>query len=415
MLTAEHVRARRRDGKLVLSPLRAQLRARALEIAGELLAVAGAHVGSPRGELLEAFRAIDVEAREHRLAEGLKKLVLDAIEFEAEGDVDPEALRDRVFRRASAARASLDAGAAFDRDAVLREVAAEVGLAKDALERALYADLRDAHRQLTAPAMSAETLLERYELGQAQAVLLRAERIVVEVACASPAAYRALFRKLKFLRLLHTIEALPNGTYRIAIDGPYSLFASVTKYGRELAMLLPTLRACDRFALRADIRWGKSKERLGFEIESALARRGRAKPAEDVPAADLSPDAAALLAAFEKRAGPWRASPGAEVLDLPGVGTCVPDLVFEHATTGECIYLELLGYWSRDAVWKRVELVQSGLPVRILFGVPERLRVSEAVLPEPLPGALVTYRSKLLPGQVEAKLNELSGRVEKGA
>lgn len=408
MLTAEHVRARRQGGKLLLSPMKASTRARALAIAEELLAIASAHVGEPRGALLDAFRAVEVHAREHKLAEGLKKLVLDALEFEAAGELDSAMLRDIVFRRASSARAALDAGSSFDRGSILREVAAEVGVPPDDLERALYADLREAHRQLGAPAMTAGGLVERYELGQAQAVLLRAERIVVDVRCRAPAAYRALFRKLKFLRLLHTIEGLSGGGYRIAIDGPYSLFACVTKYGRELALLLPALRGCQRFSLRADIRWGKEKERLLFELEE----RAPASAPEGA-GADLTPQAAALLASFERRGGPWKAAPSEEVLDLPGLGTCVPDLVFTHEAKGQRVYLELLGFWSREAVWRRVELVEAGLPVSILFGVPERLRVSETVLPDPLPGALVVYRNKLLPAQVEAKLDELSDRTRK--
>ena len=46
-------------------------------------------------------------------------------------------------------------------------------------------------------------------------------------------------------------------------------------------------------------------------------------------------------------------------LDLPGVGLSAPDLVFERA--GATIYLEVMGYWSRDAVWRRVELVEGEL------------------------------------------------------
>src|SRR5690606_26083759 len=181
----------------------------------------------------------------------LVKLLLDATDFESELDVDPIALRAEVFARASELRAETTGVETFDRDAVLAESAEARGLSTEDIERLLYADLRESQRILAAPALSGEQLVERYELGQAQAVLLRAERVQVDVVCASPAAYRALFHKLKFLRLLHRIERLPSGGYRVVIDGPYSLFASVTKYGRQLAMLLPTLRGCDRFALTA--------------------------------------------------------------------------------------------------------------------------------------------------------------------
>jgi uncharacterized protein len=71
---------------------------------------------------------------------------------------------------------------------------------------------------------------------------------------------------------------------------------------------------------------------------------------------------------------------------------CIPDLSFEHAQTGERVYLEVLGFWSRDAVWKRVELVQAGLAHRIVFAVGQHLRVSEAALDAELPGALYVYK-----------------------
>ena len=70
------------------------------------------------------------------------------------------------------------------------------------------------------------------------------------------------------------------------------------------------------------------------------------------------------------------------------MGLSVPDLVFERRTAGaprERVYLEVMGYWSRAAVWKRVELVRAGLAERILFAVSAKLRVSEDVLDDDCP------------------------------
>src|SRR5690606_14791242 len=161
------------------------------------------------------------------------------------------------------------------------------------------------------------------------------------------------------------------------------------------------------FALTADVRWGKDRSTLVFELEEKRRRGGDGGPAE------LPDELIDLMAAFERRGGLWSAAPSDEVFDLPGLGTCVPDLVFTHRETGESILFELLGYWSRDAVFRRVELVRAGLPVRILFGVPARLRVSESVLPEDLPASLLVFKNKLLAGPVVAALDELSGVVVK--
>ena len=73
-----------------------------------------------------------------------------------------------------------------------------------------------------------------------------------------------------------------------------------------------------------------------------------------------------------------------------------------------------MGYWSRDAVWKRVEMVEAGLVQKgrgepVLFCVGERLRVSEAVLPEGSPAALLVYKGVIPAGPVEEKALALLG------
>ena len=66
-----------------------------------------------------------------------------------------------------------------------------------------------------------------------------------------------------------------------------------------------------------------------------------------------------------------------------------------------------MGYWSRAAVWKRVELVQAGLAERILFAVSSRLRVSEEVLGDDLPGALYVYKQTMSARAVAERLESL--------
>jgi len=67
------------------------------------------------------------------------------------------------------------------------------------------------------------------------------------------------------------------------------------------------------------------------------------------------------------------------------------------------VFVEILGFWSRDAVWKRVELVEKGLAPPIVFCVSARLRVSEQVLPEDASGALYVYKGAIVPRALAAK------------
>ncbi|WP_394827146.1 DUF790 family protein [Pendulispora albinea] len=405
MLTVDLVNARRKKGELQLVALDGAARERALVIAERLITAAREHVGLTREELTAATSAIDVDAREHRLRAGLAKLVEDRCAFDAADDVDPEALRREVFTRASAVRAALGPGEHFDRDAVLDALARERETSREALERALFSDLRGAHRLLAFDAPSAKTLVLAYEHGQAQAVLLRAVNVQVDVQCTSAATLRAFFRRLKFLRLLHTIEKLEKG-YRITIDGPFSIFESVTKYGLQLALILPALEECDSWKLQANVRWGKERTPLVFKLEGGFAAGGEGARAGE-PA--LPDDIETLMRNFEALGTGWKVGPNTTILELPGIGLAIPDLVFERGKgkRRETVYLEVMGYWSRAAVWQRVELVRAGLAERVLFAVSSRLRVSEEVLGDDLPGALYVYKGTMNARAIAERLERL--------
>jgi uncharacterized protein len=402
VLTAELVRATCRAGQLHITPLVGKQRARAEELGAAFLSIAEAHTGSAQHELKEAFAAVEVASREAKLAAGLLKLIEDACEFEAESPVEPRLLRSELFMLAAAARRGLTVDQRFDRASLLQRAAEPHGLNPEQLQRALYSDLKSEHRLLRAPALDAVQLLDRYDLAQYQAVLLRAVKISAHVFCATPAGYRDIFRKLKFRRLLFQISPEPAGTYRIDIDGPYSLFDSVTKYGLQLALMLPALLGADRIALQADLRWGKSRTPVKFSLE----RRGTALEGADPT--HLPEEVAALLQTFHSARDGWTAQPADAVLDLPGVGLCIPDVRFTHRS-GAQIFLEVLGYWSRDAVWQRVELVQKGLGAKLLFAASERLRVSERVLADHPSGALYVYKSSLSAKAILEHLERLRG------
>lgn len=416
MLTADLVRARRRGRELVLTQLKGKGKARARQLAEAYLSMASSHVGSQRGTFAEACDAVLVNGRERKLALGIKKIVEDLCVFEADDNVDSRALRQQVFQKASVARQALLDHERFDRDAILNEVSRERGHGEGVSElvRGLYTDLREANVLTEAPAITATALVESYELAQAQAALLRATRVVAEVSCMSPATYRYLFGKLKFRRLLYTIGAQRRGGYRIEIDGPYSLFSSVTKYGLQLALLLPALQLCDEWALEAQVLWGKERQPLKFSLSGKTPRRGRAarrgasEPAEEaILERDLPEEVAELVANFRKLDLGWTVRPSTAILDLPGIGVCVPDLTFHRTDSETSVYLEVLGFWSRDAVWRRVELVQGGLPQSILFAVPKRLRVSEEVLEDDLPGSLYVYKGKMSAKEIAKRLDAM--------
>lgn len=392
MLTADHVDARRQGGELVLRRLDARARTEARDLAEAYLAAAREHVGRTREELEEAWKEIGTRAKKRRLAAGLEKLADDGCSFDVDDDLDPIALREALFLRATEVRRGRGDARPFDREAVVAEVAASMGRTPAELETALFSDLRGEHVLRAAPVLDAASLVDAYEVGQAQAVLLRAVRVTCEVKAASPVAMRAFFAQMKFHRLLFTVTRQSEG-FTIAIDGPFSMFESVTKYGLRLALILPALRLLDTWTLTADVKWGKEREALVFRLSSADTRE---RAAAALPL-HLSDEVQLLLdgvTALRASGSPWKAEVANVLLDHPGLGVCIPDLVLRHEISGEPVYIEVLGFWSRDAVWRRIELAQQGLGARIVFCASSRLRVSAEVLSDETSAALYVFKGK---------------------
>ncbi len=400
MLTVDLIRTRRRADVLHVLPLSPEERVRALDLATSFVDLARAHIGIERGPFLEILRPLvsSVPVTDALMARAIEKLVLDGCVFEEAAPLDAALLRDDLFARATLARKNLAAGSSFDRQVVLAQVGAERGIPPDDVDRALFADLPEAHvlRQVDLP--GPRTLVDGFDTAQIQAVLLRAVRLNVRIAKASPRIVRAIFRKLKFLRLLHRITPVQTGSRRggfdIEIDGPFSLFESATKYGLQLALAYPFLIACDDFSLEATLRWGKDRRPLRF-----TARGGQTgmESGNEGPESfdDLPPEVATLAHQINEAPDQkWHAEVSTQVLDLPGVGLCVPDLDLKHES-GAVVHLEVMGFWSRDAVWKRIELVQAGLPVPVVFAVSKHLRVSEQALPDEIPARLYVYAKTL--------------------
>jgi predicted nuclease of restriction endonuclease-like RecB superfamily len=265
----------------------------------------------------------------------------------------------------------------------------------------LYADLKASHRLVSAPTIDPRKLVEAFVHGQPQAILLRAERLVARVVCASPAGLRALFRALKFQRLLFTATT-DGDAHLIGIDGPMSLFEAGTKYGPRLALSLPALEQAGELELEAVVRWGKEKERLVFRYKHSGGTRDGAEP-------PLPDEVESLRSGLERGSFGFRVKRSSAIFTLPGVGVCVPDLEL-RSDDGRVVYVEVMGFWSREAVWRRVELAEKGLGARIVYCVSSRLRVSEDVLPATLPAALYVYKGAMGPRAVADRAKGLLTR-----
>jgi predicted nuclease of restriction endonuclease-like RecB superfamily len=394
MLTGDLVRVK--TSKELVAPLYLDRNARRwLEVAESLLLLFREGIGLTRGEIDGEINALfgggGNATKVHR---GLAKVLEDRAEFEVVADLAPEVVREKVFTAAAVHRRELKSAAprrgprpSFERELVLNSVAGELNLDPKAVAAALFADLRDENRLLSFDDMPAQWLIDRYNVGLAQAVLLRSVQVRVEVRNERPQRYRQLFRRLKFHRLLYRVEGSMRDGYVFHIDGPLSLFSATTKYGLQVALFVPALLHCSDFRLQAELRWGPKRDPRSFLLE---ARHGLVTHERDagtyVPA-----EITAFVERFRQVAPAWDLNECTDIIELGGHGVWVPDYRAVHRSTGTDVFVEIVGFWKRSSVERLTKLLPRYGPARFVLAISERLKVDEETVQE-LTGPVLRFK-----------------------
>jgi uncharacterized protein len=364
-----------------------------LETAERMLEMFRGREGRTRGELEDEQREAFGDDPGQLVHQGLAKLLEDRCEFEVSSACPPERLRAAAF--AAAARRRKEATQLiFDRGAVLAEVAAELGLPPEAVDQGLFADLKSEQRLTKFKDISAERLLQRYNVALAQAVLLRSTRVHVTVRNEPPQRYRQLLRLVKFHRLVCELERLGPDSFRLHLDGPMSLFSATNKYGLQLALFLPAVLLCRDFTLEAELRWGPQRKPKKFLVApgdglvSHYPDHGMYTP----------PELAMFAGLFRKRVADWELVEETDILPL-GDGFWAPDFRLVHKATGRVVYLEVLGFWRRSSAEKHLERLRRHAREPFLLAVSDGLHIDEGEL-EGLPAGIHRFRNMPLPDEV---------------
>jgi predicted nuclease of restriction endonuclease-like RecB superfamily len=361
MLTGKLVRVRFAKNKIVplyIEPGDSSLRA----LAEQLLLAYRAAPGRTRGEIAEDLTDLIPEGPRGLLPGGLAKLLEDRCEFEVQAEHPPGELREAVFKAAAVARAeAAKAGVPFDRNAVLKDVAASLSLTltPEQIERSLYADLKDEQRVQAFEDISAEHLLNRYNVSLAQAILLRCTAMEVRIWGETPARFRQLFRSVKFHRLICSIHETPGNSYTLKLDGPLSLFSSTNKYGLQLALFLPTLLHCKAFDLKASIRWGTERKEKLFTMSSTDGVRSHLSDF----GVYTPPELQMFVDSFATKVKGWLLATEPHPINLPD-GVWVPDFELTHPTSGKKVYVEVFGFWRKGDIEHHHRRLQKNLQMR---------------------------------------------------
>ncbi|MBN2451522.1 MAG: DUF790 family protein [Lentisphaeria bacterium] len=349
-----------------------------LGLAERLLGVFRAQPPPTRGELLEAGAAVLGTERDAPLAKGLCKLLLDRCEFRQPGEGDYAAWRAAVFGRSAEAlrEGGLEAEAEDFRGRILAALVPPSGLGAEDL----YGDLPENEVLERFRDLGPKQLLERYNVGLVQALLLRAEDLTLTVPDPEAAPMRRLLKYLRFFRLLARVfgqapdaggGATADACLRVVIDGPGSILAHSARYGLQLASFFPAVCALRRWSLETRVAW-KGDHRLVLTEASGLVCHYRNFSA-------YVPEEVSLFHRhFRQTVTDWRIVGHTPFLSMGGQELVFPDLSFE-GSDGTCLHLELFHRWHAGPLLQRLRALDAQPALPLVIGVDRSLTRDAAI------------------------------------
>lgn len=356
--------------------------------AENIIAVFEEFIGKTRGEIERELEEYVGNGTDYRILRGFIKLLYDRSEFQTESAVEPFEIRQKIFLEARKFQPILPNS--DQRQAVLQTVAEnEFQLESAEIEANLYADLSAQQRLISFETISPADLLDRYNLAQAQALLYKCVEMKIRIAPSDTANYRAVFGWIKHFGLIHSVIGNAVNGYEITLTGAASLFHRSQKYGIRMAVFLPALLVCKNWKMSAEI---PQKERNYF-YELTSEQDELVSFYFDDPEY-VNSDIEKLKRNFEKRAGEWNLQENREVIDL-GKTAFIPDLVLVKSS-GEKVYLDVLGFWTPKSLLKRIEEFRAANYDKFILAASQELRGSrdEALWESP---NVLFYKTKLEP------------------
>jgi len=247
----------------------------------------------------------------------------------------------------------------------------------------LYADYPEFHRLKAFPRhYTAADLRADYDLGQAQALLYSATRVVVDAR----ADFKHILQYARLSRLLHRVQRLSGSGYRLTFDGPNSVLRQTHAYGVDFARFLAALVQARTWTLTAEIVLRKGWRPLSFTLSSSDSLRSRL-PLPTLFDSRLEETFAHKFG--EARAG-WRLRREALILEAGGA-LLVPDFVFTHKD-GTDVALEIVGYWTPEYLREKFAKLARVTSPHLIVAV----RKDRALQPGPLPATVLPFSSSIL-------------------
>jgi predicted nuclease of restriction endonuclease-like RecB superfamily len=389
-------------------PKRVPINARYRAIAQELIDVFQAHQGKTQGELNRHLQDLEGEDTDYRFKRGLAHLLKGDRHstFEMVSPLEPRELRERVFALAAQSVPSLaTTSKTIDHLATILSTELEKEVRPQQIRQGLYADLAENRILVTFNAPTPDALLHLYNLSQVQGIFYKASHIIITAHRNDPGEYKLLFRYLKLFRLMAYIEGDADHGFTITIDGPTSLFKPSTRYGLDIAKLIPALLHVTKWNLQADLQmrdtYSNQVKTRRFTLASDCGLVSHYPPGKTYD----SMLEESFVDRWRSLKTDWTLEREVDLIPIPG-SVMIPDFRVVHPD-GRTYLLEIVGYWRPEYLRKKFSQVRQSERDDLILAVSERLNLEKAGVDiSKTPAKVVWFKHKLSPKAVLAALEE---------
>jgi len=352
-----------------------------LQVANKLIDAYKQGVDKKKSELKKVADTLEDEGYDYHLVRGLSLLLDRRSTFKCTSQAYPPTLRQKIFQATGKTGPTTTTE---QREKVLGKVAAELEISSRELEDAMYADLESELTLQEFKPVSAQHLLEKYNLSLAQTLLFDSTEIRFTVS----ANWQKIFFKTKRLGLIY--DAYKDNDVWVKIDGPASLFKLTRRYGTAIAKLLPNIIASPKWTVEAKIMWKFTNEIYAFNLESwkhspLFGDKQAVEAYDSAVEEDFANRFTALSSGWQLKREPEPVIAGKHVL--------IPDFSFERE--GAKLYMEVVGFWTTEYLTRKIEKLKK-TSERMLVAVDENLaceRLSKLEKQQSL--NIIYYRNKI--------------------
>ncbi|MEO0884706.1 MAG: DUF790 family protein, partial [Cyanobacteria bacterium J06648_10] len=384
-----------------LVPKRLALKPVNLKTAQQLIDLFQNALGKRQGELNHQLQIAEGEDTDYRVKRGLAHILRNSFStFEIVSPLEPVELRDRVFTLAATT-----AGSPTATEQHLVTLAAQLTQEKDEpvepihIRQGLYADLKENRIFINFDAPSPEALIHRYNLSQVQGIFYKASHMTINLYRNDPGEYKLMFKYLKLFRLMTYVEGEADQGFTITIDGPASLFKPSTRYGVDIAKLIPAILHVTRWQLSATLQWKNPYTKVAQDKTFSLAadcdlvsHYPPGKPYDSMLEQ-------AFAEKWSKTKTQWRLEREVDLIPIPG-SVMIPDFRLVHPD-GRVFLLEIVGYWRPEYLRKKFYQVRQAECKTLILAVSQRLNLEKAGVDiTATPTKVVWFKDKLQPKAV---------------